>query len=88
VGGAQPPPPASPAPPKAVEELIAQLDAIQAQQAQLEKARQETVAVLKERLKQQKQRLQRLGVSEEEAVPTPTNTTGGLGPLVAPRVPN
>ena len=51
---------------KSVEELLSRLDAIKAQQEELDKAKKETVTLLKEKLKQQKQRLQNLGVNIEE----------------------
>ena len=51
---------------KSVEELLSRLDAIKAQQEELDKAKKETVTLLKEKLKQQKQRLQNLGVTIEE----------------------
>jgi hypothetical protein len=65
---------------KSIEELLAKLDLIKAQQEELEKARKETVALVKERLKQQKERLQKLGVSVEEepaTPPPPVSTTSG-----------
>ena len=59
---------------KSVEELLSRLDAIKGQQEELDKAKKETVTLLKEKLKQQKQRLQNLGVSvEEEAVRPPVS---------------
>jgi hypothetical protein len=61
---------AAPAKEKSIEELLAQLDAIKAQQEQLEKARKETVALVKEKLKEQKQRLLKLGVEEEPPLTT------------------
>jgi hypothetical protein len=73
---------AAPAREQSVEELLARLDSIKAQQEELEKARTETVALVKEKLKQQKQRLQKLGVEEESAPPPPVSTTGGLGALL------
>jgi predicted transcriptional regulator len=51
---------------KSVEELLSRLDAIKAQQEELDKAKKETVTLLKEKVKQQKQRLQNLGVNIEE----------------------
>jgi hypothetical protein len=54
---------------KSIEELLGRLDSIKAQQEELEKARKETVALVKEKLKQQKQRLQKLGVEEEPVAP-------------------
>jgi hypothetical protein len=61
---------------KSIDELLSRLDAIKAQQEELEKAKKETVALLKERLKQQKQRLQKLGVNVEEETPPPPVVTG------------
>jgi hypothetical protein len=77
---------ATPPKEKSIEELLARLDAIKAQKEELEKARTETVALVKEKLKQQKQRLQKLGVSVEEvSVPPPSvsTTSGQVGdPLI------
>ena len=71
------PPPTTPppAPPTRREQLKAQtidqvmtrLAAIQGQQAELEKERKEAEAVLKEKLKEQKERLKKLGVNVEES---------------------
>ncbi len=69
-----PPPPAAIAPappPPGVDVLMDRLAAIKAQKAQLEKLEQETVALLREKLKQQKLRLQKLGVEPQEAAPQP-----------------
>jgi hypothetical protein len=71
---APPPPPAAIAPappPPGVDVLMDRLAAIKAQKAQLEKQEQETVALLREKLKQQKLRLQKLGVEPQEAAPQP-----------------
>jgi hypothetical protein len=68
---------------KTVEDLLARLDALQAQQAELDKAKTETVALLKEKLKQQRQRLRKLGVSvEEETVPSASTGTPWAPPSV------
>jgi hypothetical protein len=72
-------PPAGPATPtapkepaaKTIDELLSQLDAIKAQKTALEKAEQETVALLVEKLKQQRQRLQKLGINPEGQEHTP-----------------
>jgi hypothetical protein len=79
----------APAKEKSIEELLAQLDAIKAQQEQLEKARTETVALVKEKLKQQKQRLQKLGVEEEPVAPPAVPAVVGqtADPLVGGSVP-
>jgi hypothetical protein len=79
----------APAKEKSIEELLARLDAIKAQQEELEKAKKETVALVKERLKQQKERLQKLGVSAEDepVVPQAASTSVGAvtgGALVGP----
>jgi hypothetical protein len=58
-----------------VEELLSKLDAIKAKKAELEKVEKETVAMLKEKLKEQKQRLQNLGVPGDESTEPPTNST-------------
>ena len=58
---------------KSVEELLGRLDALKAQQEELDKAKKETVTLLKEKLKQQKQRLQNLGVTVEEEAVRPRN---------------
>ncbi len=51
-----------------IDDLLAKLDVIKAQKAALEKSERETVALLKERLEQQRLRLQKLGVTAEEGV--------------------
>jgi hypothetical protein len=91
VGQAPPPSPTSPAVPfplvqtpaasaaakdTSIDELLSRLDAIKAQQEELEKAKKEAVSLLKEKLKQQKQRLQKLGVSVEEETPPPAISSG------------
>jgi len=58
-----------------VEELLSKLDAIKAKKAELDRVEKETLAMLKERLKEQKQRLQNLGVPGEESTEPPMNTT-------------
>ena len=64
--------PAATAPKKTedIEGLIARLEAIKAQKADLDRAEKEVLARLKDRLDQQKQRLQKLGVGPVE-VPVP-----------------
>jgi hypothetical protein len=55
--------PAPKAPPAAtIDDLLAKLDTIKAQKAALEKAEKETVATLVEKLKQQRERIKKLGV--------------------------
>jgi hypothetical protein len=63
--------PVPPPPAKAVtiDELLNKLDSIKAQKAALERAEKETVTLLKEKLKEQKDRLRKLGVSVEEPPP-------------------
>jgi hypothetical protein len=63
-------------PPKAdtIEDILNKLDDIQAKKAELDKAEKEMVAKLKEMLKQQDRRLQKLGVKGNEGsttVPAP-----------------
>jgi hypothetical protein len=62
--------PVSPTPPPAkapsIDDLLNKLDSLKAQKAAIEKAEKETVELLKEKLKQQKHRLQKLGVNVEE----------------------
>jgi len=68
-----PPAPSSQERPKAdgVEELLGKLKAIQDQEDDLERAERETVALLKERLREQRERARRLGVDDEGDAPTP-----------------
>jgi hypothetical protein len=54
-----------------VEALISKLADIQAKKAALEKAEKETVTQIKEKLKQQKERLKKLGVNVESGTPPP-----------------
>jgi hypothetical protein len=64
------PPQATPAPKKmeeGIDQLIRRLEILKAQKAELEKAEKEVVALLKEKLEQQTQLLQKLGV-----LPDPT----------------
>jgi len=62
--------PASPTPPPAkapsIDDLLNKLDSLKAQKAALEKAEKETVELLKQKLQEQKHRLQKLGVNFEE----------------------
>src|SRR5262249_24981346 len=68
VDQAVPPPPAPLAQPRPVtiDDLMAKLESIKAQKAALEKAEKEAVSLLKQRMKEQQQRLKSLGVSAEE----------------------
>ena len=61
---------------KSIDELLSRLDTIKAQQEELDKAKKETVALLKEKLKQQKLRLQKLGVTVEDETPPPQVSSG------------
>lgn len=54
-----------------IDQLVEQVKVLRAQRAELEKREQEAVTVLKERLKEQRQRLKQLGISLEESEPTP-----------------
>ena len=66
---------------KSIEELLSQLDNIKAQQEELEKARRELVEHLQKKLRQQKEHVDKLGISmgdEEDsrsAAPSPEPTT-------------
>ena len=72
-----PPPPAPGEQPNRVtiDDLMAKLESIKAQKAALEKAEKEVVARLKQKMKEQQQRLKKLGVSAEEG-DSPQATTG------------
>jgi hypothetical protein len=65
----EPPPPAKAA---TIDDLLNKLHSLKVQKAALEKAEKDTVALLKEKLKQQHDRLKKLGVNVEEAPPAPT----------------
>jgi hypothetical protein len=69
VDQAVPPPPAPGDQPNRVtiDDLMAKLESIKAQKAALEKAEKEVVARLKQKMKEQQQRLKKLGVSAEES---------------------
>jgi hypothetical protein len=62
--------PVSPTPPLAkapsIDDLLNKLDSLKAQKAAIEKAEKETVELLKEKLKEQKHRLKRLGVNVDD----------------------
>jgi hypothetical protein len=66
------PPPAefakpTPPPEKAVEELLNELERVQAQKAELEKKEQELKATIRKRLEKQAERLNKLGVTPKDA---------------------
>jgi hypothetical protein len=63
---------------ESIDQLLVRLDAIKVQKAELEKAEKETVEALKDKLSQQNQRLQELGVNVEKS--SPVLTTPGLLP--------
>jgi hypothetical protein len=71
-------PKAAPAP--TIDDLLARLDSIKAQKAALEKAERETVATLVEKLRQQRERVRKLGVPLDEhdgkPAPVPTPAAG------------
>jgi hypothetical protein len=54
-----------------IDDLLNKLDSLKAQKAALEKAEKETLALLREKLKEQKDRLRKLGVPTEEAPVAP-----------------
>ena len=66
---AAPPVPVKPTPPpeKSVEELLNELERVQAQKAELEKKEQELKATVLKKLEQQTERLQKLGVAPKDA---------------------
>ena len=65
-----------------IDDLLRKLDAIKAKKGELDKAEGETIALLREKLKQQEQRLQKLGVIGGGGSCTPPSS------LVQPEVPN
>jgi hypothetical protein len=80
---------------KGIDELVATLERIKSQKSELDKAEKETAALLKEKLRQQRQRLEKLGIAEEpQHVPVPTTSyavpigeataPAGLVPVVPP----
>jgi hypothetical protein len=64
-----------------IDALIARLAAIKKQQADLAKAEKDTVARLKEKVRQQKEQLKKLGVEVEDATP-PRSEDKKADPLV------
>ena len=58
-----------------IEVLMDKLATIKAQKAELDKVEKQTVALLREKLKHQKERLQKLGVEPQEATPTSAPAT-------------
>jgi len=79
-----PQPPASQEQPKAdsIDELLNKLDLIEAQEAKLRKVKEETVAKLKEKLKQLKQQLQKHRINGEDETPAAAVPTIGSTPPV------
>jgi hypothetical protein len=78
---------ANPAPPPraaTIDDLLGKLADIQAKKAALDRAEKETVTLLKEKLKQQQERLRKLGVLAEDCVQPPCNTTGAVPAPTAP----
>ncbi len=75
------PPPLPPGPLKSatIDDLLNKLQGLKAQRAELDRLEQELVAVLKEKLKEQKERLQKLGVTVEES-PSPKAVPKHTGP--------
>jgi hypothetical protein len=80
---------------KGIDELVATLERIKSQKSELDKAEKETAAMLKEKLRQQRQRLEKLGIAEEpQHAPVPTTSyavpigqataPAGLVPVVPP----
>jgi hypothetical protein len=56
-----------------VEALVNKLTMIKAKKAELEQAEKEVAAALKARLKEQRERLRKLGIADEEAAPAVPN---------------
>jgi hypothetical protein len=83
--------PSTPAPPEpkvtTIEGLISKLADIKARQAALEKAEKETIAQIKEQLKQQKERLKKLGVNVEGGTTPPAALAPAPPPPPAGAVP-
>ena len=82
-------PPATPTAPPAkalsIDDLLNKLDSLKAQKAALEKAEKETVELLEEQLRQQKLRLQMLGINVQEGATVPPTPVAPPGtPTVAP----
>jgi hypothetical protein len=72
------PAPATPPMATTIDALIARLADIKAKKAALGKAEKETVALLKDKFTQQKERLKQLGVPVEDSAPLPCCTTGSV----------
>jgi hypothetical protein len=69
---------------KGIDDLVTALEQIKARKAELDKAEKETTALLKEKLRQQRQKLQQLGVFEEVEHPVPPPVVPGpAAPLPA-----
>jgi hypothetical protein len=68
---------------ESIDGLLSRLDNIKAQKVELERQEKETIGVLKEKLKEQKQRLQRLGVNVEESRPLPSRVVPEAVPVTA-----
>jgi hypothetical protein len=72
------PSPPAPPPEKSVDDLLTELERVQAQKAELEKKEQELKATLRKKLEQQTERLQKLGVGPKAAKPAGSGPTGHL----------
>jgi hypothetical protein len=81
-----PPTPATkPAPaPQTVDQLLAELEAVQKQKADLERQEQALKAALQERLKDQQDRLKKVGVVPVPAVPAATRPADGKDMIPPP----
>jgi hypothetical protein len=62
---------------------MSRLEAVKFQKAQLERVEKELTAVLKEKVKEQKQRLQKLGVQVEDGGPAAA-VPGAVAPVAMP----
>jgi hypothetical protein len=66
-----------------IDDLLTKLNSIKAQKAELELLEKEMVSILKEKLKEQQQQIQRLGIRvEERDANMPRNATGGPPPVI------
>jgi hypothetical protein len=70
-----------------IDGLLSRLDNIRAQKAELERRERETIGVLKEKLKEQKQRLQKLGVNVEEGGPRTPQVVPEAAPVTVEPLP-
>ena len=68
-----------------IDQLVEHLNALRAKKAELDRQEKETVSVLREKLKQQKEKLQKLGILDDtplgaDTLLPPAHPTAGYGP--------